>query len=92
MASVGAISARATSFRYHPEETAKAHILKKHPGRMSAFCFAAPGTRFPPGLSQDRGRSVSGFLVDPGGDLVTGRLPESLAGILAALPGPKATS
>jgi hypothetical protein len=46
-ASVGAISAQATSFRYHAEEMAKAHILTKHPDRMSAFCLAALGTRFP---------------------------------------------
>jgi hypothetical protein len=35
-------------FRYHAEETAKAHILNKHPGPMSASSFAALGTRFPP--------------------------------------------
>lgn len=29
-----------------------APILKKHPGRMSAFCFAALGTLFPPGLAR----------------------------------------
>ena len=44
----------------HAEETAKARILKKHPGRMSAFCFAALGTRFPSAFPGPGG-SVSGF-------------------------------
>jgi hypothetical protein len=59
---------------------------------MSASCFAALGTCFPPGLPRTGGGGVSGFLVDPGGDLVAGRSAESLAGILAVLPGQKATS
>ena len=61
MASVGAISARGNVFRYHAEETARAHILNKHPGRMSAFCFAALGTRFPPGLPMTGAEALAGF-------------------------------
>jgi hypothetical protein len=72
-------------------KTAKAHILNKDPGRMSASCCAALGRAYRR-VFLGPGGSVSGFLVDPGGDLVTGWLPESLAGILAALPGQKATS
>jgi hypothetical protein len=62
------------------------------PGPDEPFLFRRTRDALPTGPSQDRGESVSRFLVDPGGDLVTGRLPESLAGILAALPGQKATS
>ena len=57
---VGAISAWATSFRYHAEETARAHILKTHLGRMSASCFAALGTRFPPGLPMTGAEALAG--------------------------------
>ena len=82
-ASVGDISARATSFRYHAEETARAHILKKHPGRMSASCFAALGKwRLPLGLRRTGAVALGRCLFERGGDLVTGRLPVSLAGMM----------
>ena len=62
------------------------------PGPDERFLFRRARDAVPAGSSWDRGGSVSGFLVDPGGDLVTGRLPKSVAGILAALPGQKTTS
>ena len=40
----------------------------------------------------DGGLALGQCLSGPGGDLVTGRLPESLADIQAALLGQKATS
>ena len=40
----------------------------------------------------DGGLALGQCLFEPGSDLVTGRLPEPLAGIQAALLGQKATS
>jgi hypothetical protein len=47
-------------FRCQAGGTARAHILKKHPGRMSPFCFAALGTRFPPGLPRTGAKALAG--------------------------------
>jgi hypothetical protein len=60
-ASAGAVSARSASFRYHAEETADAHILKKHPGRMNAL-FCRAWDALSTGPSRDRGGSVRGLL------------------------------
>jgi hypothetical protein len=86
------LTARDTPASANLARMAKAHILDKHLGPDERFLLRGTRDGLPTWPSQDRGRSASGILVDPGGDLVTGRLPESLAGILAALPGQKATS